>query len=191
MALFTLPTTEIFSLFILPLLIFLARITDVSIGTLRVIFISKGFKVIAPVLGFFEVFIWLIAINQLMGNFDNIIYYIAYAGGFASGTYIGMKIEERLSMGKVTIRIITGRDSSELLNELRDAKYIITSLGAEGRDGNVRLILTVTDRANVQEIISIVKKHNPHAFYSVEDVRLVSESMSKNMKKNYFLSKRK
>ena len=78
-----------------------------------------------------------------------------------------MKIEERLSMGKVTIRIITGRDSSELLNELRDAKYIITSLGAEGRDGNVRLILTVTDRANVQEIISIVKKHNPHAFYSV------------------------
>jgi len=155
------------------------------------IFISKGFKVIAPVLGFFEVFIWLIAINQLMGNFDNIIYYIAYAGGFASGTYIGMKIEERLSMGKVTIRIITGRDSSELLNELRDAKYIITSLGAEGRDGNVRLILTVTDRANVQEIISIVKKHNPHAFYSVEDVRLVSESMSKNMKKNYFLSKRK
>jgi uncharacterized protein YebE (UPF0316 family) len=193
MPLLILPNNEIFSLVIIPLLIFLFRIIDVSIGTIRIIFVSKGFKVLAPVLGFFEVFVWLITINQLMGNFNNPIYYISYAGGFAAGTYVGMLIEDKLQMGKVTIRVVTGRDSPKLFKELTDTKYTITTFGARGRDGNVRLILIVTDRSNIKEVISIVKRHNPNAFYSIEDVRMISQSSEGIMrdKKNYFFTKRK
>ncbi len=78
-------SSDLFSYAILPLLIFLARICDVSIGTLRIIFVSKGVKKVAPVLGFFEVLIWIIAISKIMQNLDNYVNYIAYAAGFATG----------------------------------------------------------------------------------------------------------
>ena len=97
--------SDFFSYAVLPILIFLARICDVSIGTMRIIFVSKGKKNIAPVLGFFEVLIWITAISKIMQNLDNYVNYIAYAGGFATGNFIGMLIEERLAMGILMIRV--------------------------------------------------------------------------------------
>jgi uncharacterized protein YebE (UPF0316 family) len=77
---------------VLPLLIFLARVVDVSMGTIRVIFVSRGLKYLAPVVGFFEVLIWLLAIGQIMKNLSSPLCYVAYAGGFAAGNYIGIVI---------------------------------------------------------------------------------------------------
>ena len=168
-------STPIFSLLVLPLLIFLARVVDVSMGTIRVIFISKGFKKYATLIGFFEVIIWLAAINQIMNNLTNIYYYLAYALGFATGTYVGMMIEEKISFGKVMIRIITKKHSKQLLNDLKKTRHTVTSVGAEGQDGKVRLIMTVVNRHDAQKVIDIVKKQNPHAFYSIEDVRFAYE----------------
>ncbi len=121
---------EIFAWVILPLLIFFARICDVSLGTIRVIFISKGFKYIAPVIGFFEVIIWLLAIGQVMNNLTNVASYIAYGGGFACGTLIGMIVEEKLSIGTVTVRVITRKDATDLVAYLR---LRITALPASTR----------------------------------------------------------
>ena len=90
--------TPFFAWVVLPLLIFFARICDVTLGTIRVIFISKGFKYIAPCIGFFEVIIWLLAIGQVMNNITNVASYIAYGAGFATGTFVGMAIEEKLSL---------------------------------------------------------------------------------------------
>ena len=87
---------------LLPFLIFMARIADVSIGTVRLIFVSRGFKYLAPIVGFFEVHIWLLAIGQIMKNLSNPICYLGYAGGFAMGNYVGMHIAEKLSLGVVT-----------------------------------------------------------------------------------------
>ncbi|MDD1699528.1 MAG: DUF5698 domain-containing protein, partial [Methanoregula sp.] len=101
---------EIFTYVIIPLLIFCARICDVSLGTIRVIFISKGIKYLAPIIGFFEVIIWLLAIGQVMNNLTNFVAYGAYGAGFASGTYIGMLIEEKISLGLTSVRIITKKD---------------------------------------------------------------------------------
>ena len=95
-----------FQWIILPLLIFLARITDQTIGTLRLIFLSKGYKFIAPFLGFFEVIIWLLAVSQIMKHLDNVMCYVAYGSGFAMGNFIGMAIEQKLSLGSVIIRLI-------------------------------------------------------------------------------------
>ena len=98
---------EIFTWVIMPLLIIFARICDVSLGTIRIISIARGYKLIAPLLGFFEILIWLLAIKQIMQNLTNIFYYVAYSGGFAAGTFIGIYIEEKLAMGIFLIRIIT------------------------------------------------------------------------------------
>jgi len=100
---------------ILPLLIFAARVIDVSMGTVRVIFISRGFKYLAPIVGFFEILTWLLAIGQIMKNLSNPLCYIAYAGGFAMGNYVGMCIADKLSLGVVLIRIVTRKDALPLV----------------------------------------------------------------------------
>lgn len=170
----------------LPFLIFFARIIDVSIGTLRLIFVSKGFKNLAPFLGFFEVIIWLLAIKSIMANLSNVFCYIAYGGGFAAGTFVGMKLEEKISIGKVLIRIITKKDASELLETLKLHKYNVTGIEAEGNSCKVKLIFMVVDRCDVNDVISVVKHFNPNAFYSIEEVKFASDDKPGVPKRKWF-----
>jgi len=167
--------SEAFKWVILPVLIFCARVVDVSIGTIRIIFVSKGMKVLAPLCGFFEILIWLVAISNVMQNFTNPVLYIGYAGGFATGNYVGMIIEEKLALGLCVIRIITRKDATKLVEFLRAAGYGVTTMDAQGASGPVRIIFTVVRRYDIDEIDSVIQKHNPKAFYSVEDVKFVSE----------------
>ncbi len=169
--------SAIYIWFILPLLIFLARIFDVSLGTIRFIFVSKGVRHLASLIGFFEVLIWLLAIGQIMKNLNNVACYIAYGGGFALGTFLGIFIEERLSIGMVAIRIITQHDASELIEFLRSKDYGITRINAEGVYGQVKIIFMIVRRQNLENVIGIIKRYNPNAFYSIEDMRFVSEGV--------------
>jgi uncharacterized protein YebE (UPF0316 family) len=169
--------SELFKWLILPLLIFVARIFDVSLGTLRVIFISRGMRTIAAVVGFVEILIWLLAIGQIMKNLTNIACYAAYAGGFAMGTFVGIYIVEKLSLGVVLIRVTTRKDASELIEFLKSADYGITSTDAEGATGKVKIIYSIIKRHDLKSVVEIIKKFNPHAFYTIEDVRFVSEGI--------------
>lgn len=165
---------DLFKWVVLPLLIFVARIFDVSLQTMRIIFISKGQKLLAPLLGFFEVLIWLVAITQIMRNLTNPLYYLAYGAGFAMGTYVGLRIEERLAVGNVLLRVITQMEAGELISNLRDKKHGVTCLDGEGLSGKVKIIFMVLDRVDLPRVIETVRRHNPEAFYSVEDIRTVS-----------------
>lgn len=165
-----------FTYVVLPLLIFFSRIMDVTLDTLRIVFVSKGNKILAPVLGFFEVLIWLVAITRIMENLDNIVYYFAYAGGFAAGNYIGLIIEERLAMGVQLFRIITQKEASSLIQSLTVKGYGVTSIDAEGINGKVNVIFSVVKRSESKKVIEIINLHNPNAFYSIEDVRRVNEN---------------
>ncbi|MBP1680937.1 MAG: hypothetical protein H6Q35_1276 [Proteobacteria bacterium] len=167
--------SEAFTLYGIPLLIALARITDVSIGTLRIIFVSKGLRLWAPILGFFEVSIWLMAISKVMANLTNPINYIAYALGFSVGNYIGMFIESRLAIGMVVVRIITKRDSHVLVAALRALRYSVTVADAEGNTGAVNIIFTVIKRSDITVVRELIAQHNPQAVYSIEDVRHASD----------------
>jgi len=171
----SLSDSGIYTLILLPLFIFIARILDVTLGTIRIISISKGFKYLAPILGFFEILVWLLAIKQIFQNLTNIFYYVAYAGGFAMGTFVGIYIENRLSIGTEIIRIITRKGASKLVETLKSEGYGVTSTSAEGLEGRVKIIYTVIDRRDLQNVIGIIRRYNPHAFYSVEDVRFASE----------------
>ncbi len=168
-------TYTMFGFFILPLLIFLSRIVDVSIGTMRVIFVSRGYKLLAVVCGFFEVMIWLIAITQVMKNLTNPFYYITYASGFASGNYIGMFIEERIALGNVLIRVVTQKKPLELVEYLKEQGYGVTMLPAQGLQGTVKILLCVIPRSNLPDVIEFIRSVNPKAFYTVEDVRFVNQ----------------
>lgn len=177
--------SQIFKWVILPLLIFTARIFDVSLGTIRIVFISKGFKYLAPILGFFEVLIWLLAIGQIMQNLNNVFCYIAYAGGFAMGNFVGMHIEKRMAIGSLIVRIITNKDSSELISFLKSKNYGITSIEGQGVRGKVHLLYMIVRRTNLEDVLGIIKKFNPKAFYSIEDVRSVCEGIFP-IRKHYF-----
>jgi uncharacterized protein YebE (UPF0316 family) len=166
---------QVFSLVILPLLIFLARISDVTLSTIRIIFVMSGKRNLAPVLGFFEALIWLIAISQIIQNIGSPASYIAYAGGFAAGTFVGMYIEEKLAIGKVIVRVITRREATDLLEYLKNSRFGFTNVDAEGKRGNVNLIFTVVQRHDLPELIGIIKRFNPNAFYTIENVKYANE----------------
>jgi len=166
---------EVFSLVVIPVFIFLARICDVTIGTMRIIFVSRGMKVIAPVLGFFEIFIWIVAVGQIFQNLTNPFNYFAYAAGFAAGNYIGMLVEERLAMGLALIRIITQRDATNLIDYLRAAGYGVTVFDAQGKQGPGKVLFSVVKRKNIRDVEDAIHEFNPKAFYSIEDVRRAAE----------------
>lgn len=162
---------------LLPLIIFISRICDVTLGTLRHVMMARGQKTIVPFLGFFEVLIWIIVVSQVMKHINNFACYIAWAGGFAAGNYIGLLIEERIALGLQIIRIITNQHCAELITKLQDANHGTTVVEAQGAKGPVKIILTVVKRKNIDPIITIIQKHNPDAFYSIEDIRDVNRGV--------------
>ncbi len=162
---------------ILPLLIFIARILDVSMGTVRILFISRGTKFLASLIGFFEVLIWLLAIGQIMQNLTNVICYIAYGAGFATGTYVGILIEEKLGLGLLLVRVVTNKDATKLIEYLKGADFGVTHVAARGISGKVRVIFTIVRRRNLKRVVEIIKRYNPQAFYTTEDIRHVSREV--------------
>lgn len=156
------------------LVIFIARIVDVSLGTLRIILVSRGLKVKAALLGFVEVLIWIIVVAQLIQHLDNWLNYVAYAGGFAIGTYLGITIENKLKIGTIIIRIITSGNADVLVARLKKAGVMHTSIDALGGQGAVKIIFTVIKRRRWNEIIEIIESFDSDVFYSVEDVKYAS-----------------
>lgn len=174
---------QLFSYFLLPLFIFIGRISDVTIGTIRIIMISRGKRTLSAILGFFEVIIWLLAVTQVLKNLDNLICYIAYGGGFAAGNFIGISIENKLAIGTQAIQIIAHENMKTLAMILRQDGFGVTNLAAQGQKGQMDFLYLVAPRKRTQQVIEIVKTFDPDAFISVSDIR--------NSYAGYFSSKGK
>jgi uncharacterized protein YebE (UPF0316 family) len=168
----------------MPVLIFLARICDVSIGTMRIIFVSKGKRNIAPILGFFEVLIWITAISKIMENLDHYINFIAYAAGFATGNLVGMIIEERLAMGILMIRVFAHERGNELVQSLNRQGFGATVVEAQGARENIHLIYSIIKRNELATVLDIINRFNPNSFYTIEDVKAVNEGIFTPKKPN-------
>ena len=176
--------TYIVPLLIFPLLIVLARITDVSLGTLRIVLVSKGFKKIAPVISFFESFIWIVVASRILANIStsgeilnlqSLIQCVAYALGYSLGTYFGMKIETKLSLGQVLVRAIVPREAESLVKVLRENKFGLTAVDASGKDGSVKILFIVINRTELKNVLNIIKSNNPATFYTIESVQTVNK----------------
>ena len=161
----------------LPLFIFVARIIDVSLGTLRIIFVTKGMRSVAPLVGFVEVLVWLLAISRIMQDLDNWACYVAYAAGFASGNFVGMFLEEKLAIGHEMIRVITRKDATQLIGELRAKGYGVTSVKAEGIEGEVAVIYIIARRSMIKTVLDDINAFNPRALYTVESIKYVNKEI--------------
>ncbi|MFM2136315.1 MAG: hypothetical protein RL021_1715 [Bacteroidota bacterium] len=169
--------SEFFKWVVLPLLIFFARMADVTLGTLRNVFISKGLRNIVPFIGFFEVLIWLVSIRQIMQHLDNPLCYFGFAGGFAMGTYVGLWIERRLALGTQVIRIILPDKEETLVQALRQAGFGTTVIDGEGSKGPVKMIFTIFKRKDLGLVRELIERHEPTAFYSIEDIRIARQGV--------------
>ena len=160
---------------LIPFFIYFARIIDVSLGTIRIILVSRGNRTQATLLGFCEIIIWLMAISQIMSNLASWENYIAYAAGFATGTFVGMSIERRLAIGKFLVRIIIPRDAADLIVYLIAQNYRLTYIEAEGALGPKTVVLTILQKNHLRNLLKKIREFSPDAFYTVEDVRMVRD----------------
>ena len=153
------------------LLIFGMRLADVSLGTFRMILAFQGRSVIAAAIGFVEVTIFIVAIGKVMGNLDSPLNVLAYSGGFAGGTLLGIGIGNRVALGTRFVRVITHRLNDRLVDALRGAGFGVTRVPGEGMQGKVYILLSVVRRKDLDTYVGLVRELAPKAFYTVEDAR--------------------
>lgn len=167
-------SSDLFSWVVLPILIILARMMDVTLGTIRIIFVSRGNRLAAPILGFFEVFIWIVAISQIMQNLNNPLCYVAYALGFAIGNYLGIMAEEKLAIGYLVLRIFVIKENPEketLMEKLIEAGFGVTAVEGRGATGEVTLLFSLIRRKDLDEAVSIIEQADSKVFYSIESAK--------------------
>lgn len=172
-----LTSQDLYQWVLVPGMIFFARMLDVTIGTVRILLLAKGKRKLVPILGFCELLIWLLAVQQVFLNLNNVACYLAFAGGFAAGNYVGMIIEEKLAIGHEVVRIITKQEANELLAYFTTNGIGFTNVPATGAIGPVNVIFTIVDRTRIPQIVQAIKRFNPKAFYTVEDVKTVNEGV--------------
>ena len=154
-------------------LIFILRVGDMSLDTLRVLYVMRGQKGFAWILGFFQAVIFITAITTVLSNLDNLIYIIAYAAGFATGNVVGMIIEERLAQGYSHLRIISSRRGNAIAESLRNEGYAATEISGRGKDGTVTSINCSVKRNKIHQIRKLVEDIDIDAFITAEDIRPV------------------
>ena len=154
-----------------PALIFCARVIDVSLGTIRMISVTRGHRITAVCLGFFELIIWVFAVSRVLAHLDRIENVLAFAGGFAVGNAVGMAIESRLALGVQTLSFISRGMANAVAERLRYAGLRVTTFVGSGRDGPVSLCMTVVPRRQTQNAIRMAREIDPDVVITVEDVR--------------------
>lgn len=169
----------------IPLLIFIARICDVSIGTVRIITVMRGHKIVAALLGFLESVVWLLAVSGVLKYLntvpfpENVLAIVAYGAGFGTGTLVGIMIEQRLALGLQMIRIVNVEPNKDLSPALRAEGLIVTEVQAMGATGPVELCFTVVPRRRVKSVIEMILSYAPRAFITIEDIRRSSSALER------------
>jgi uncharacterized protein YebE (UPF0316 family) len=154
-------------------LIFILRVGDMTFDTLRVLYVMRGRKGIAWILGFFQATIFVLAISSVLSNLDNPINIVAYAAGFATGNVVGMLIEGKLAIGHIHLSIVSPRRGSAIAEHLREQGYAVTEIPARGKDGMVTMLNCSVRRRKLLQVRQIITEIDPDAFITAEDVRPV------------------
>lgn len=153
--------------------IFFARVTDVSLSTIRILMIMRGRSLVAAIIGFFEVSIFILALGQVIGNLNDPLRIVAYALGFATGTFFGTRLEERLALGVATAQVISLDKSEDMAQELRDRGFGVTVLEGCGKHGTHRILHILLKRKDLPCFMAAVHQVDNQAFISVMDTRKI------------------
>lgn len=170
----------------LPIYIFLARTTDMTLNTIRIIVVGRGRKYLAFILGFLELMVWLTAIGAALTDLGNPIIMVAYAGGFAMGNFVGITIEEKWIMGKMLLRIFATQDELKIVQNIQKEGYGTTTVEAQGSSGPVKMVYTIIDRKDFKRIGEKLQTLHPKLFYTVEGIRNSKEGIFPARKSGFF-----
>lgn len=151
--------------------IFTLRVADMTFDTLRVLFVMRGRKGIAWILGFCQSAIFVIAITSVLSQLNNPLNFVGYAAGFATGNVVGMWIEERLAIGHIKVSIVSAHRGAGLAQVLREAGFAVTEIPARGKDGMVNMLSCSVLRRDVAKVEGIIHATDAEAFVVSEDVR--------------------
>jgi uncharacterized protein YebE (UPF0316 family) len=174
------------TVYLLPLIIFLAELCVVTLMTVRLIAVARGLKRLAAVIGFFEISIWLFTIGQIMGRLSDPLCWLAYAGGFTLGNFLGVTIDEKLALGTVLVRLITPREPLELIEALSAANHGVTRQDGHGASGPVRVVLTVVKRKELPQVLALIQRYEPTGFYAVEELQTASRGVFPLRSRSFF-----
>lgn len=158
-----------------PLIIFALRVSDVSLGILRTLLAVRNVRVAVPVIGFFEVLIWIFAVGAAIGNLSSPLHLLGYAGGFAAGNVVGMWIEEKLAFGLAIVRVISTGNGNDLAEALREKGFGVTQSAGFGRSGSVEILDSVVKRRHVPKVLKVIDHLAPTSFVMIEEPRLIRQ----------------
>lgn len=150
-------------------LIFSLRTLDVGISTVRIVVLGRGRRGLAATLGFVEAIVWVVAVARVLDGIDDPARMVAFAGGFAIGTYLGSMVEEWLAIGQALVRVVAPIDSPSVAAHLRDLGLGATVFNGDGMDGEVRLTFCVVERKRLSEVTTLIHRLNPSAYVTVDD----------------------
>jgi uncharacterized protein YebE (UPF0316 family) len=156
-----------------PLVIFCLRIVDVSLSTLRMLLSVRGIKIAAPLIGFFEVLIWITAVGTAIQHLDSPLHLIGYAAGFATGTIVGLTIEERMAFGMASVRVVSRFCGVEVAEALRERGFGVTEYAGQGKEGMVEVVDAVIRRRDLPEALRAIDYWDPDAFVTVHEPRTI------------------
>nr|WKN35188.1 DUF5698 domain-containing protein [Tunicatimonas sp. TK19036] len=181
---------DIISYILLPVLIFLARVADVTVATVKLMFVVNNARRMAAILGFIEAFITIVALSRIIQDASNMPAFFMYAAGFATGTYAGMWIEEKMAYGSVLVRIISKNIPSALFTYLIEKQFRYSMVDANDQSGNTQVLFTVCKRNRLGTLLSNLEKIAPEALYTIEGVKQVSHELLPEQQKKAPLSLR-
>ncbi|MCF6465403.1 DUF2179 domain-containing protein [Clostridium sp. Cult2] len=168
------------------LLIFFARVCDVTLGTIRMLMVVQGRKVQAAIIGFFEVSVYVTALGKVVTSLDNIGNLFAYALGFACGNYIGIIIENKIALGSLAAQIIlkgSNESNMELIEKLRDNGFGVTVLEGYGREGSREILHIAINRKDLSKLKDLVYSHDEDAFIIANTISPISGGYFSSIKK--------
>lgn len=155
------------------LLIFVLRVANNAIGTVRLVSLARQQQLTTAILGFFEALIFAITMASVVTDLSNLVNLVAYCLGFSVGSFIGLKLEARFITTYMTVNIVTAERGHDIAVALREHGFGVTEHSGEGLSGEVTMLRSVVNRRDVPRILDIVGKVHPNAFVSVEEARAV------------------
>ncbi|MDI9567385.1 MAG: DUF2179 domain-containing protein [Bacillota bacterium] len=154
-------------------LIFAARVLDMSMATIRLLLLVRGKRFQAAVIGFFEVLIYILALNMELNNLDNIFNLLVYSLGFAAGNYVGSYVEEKMALGHATVQVIPKEKDEDMAAELRKLGYGVTVVTGSGREGPRRILIITIKRKSLPELMRVIDELDRDSFVTVMDTQFI------------------
>lgn len=165
------------------LLIFFARLIDVSLGTIRMIMVVRGKRIVAACIGFVEATVYILAVGKVLSAMNNWINVLAYALGFATGNYVGILLEGKMALGDIIVQVISELETVELVEKLRNKGFGVTVVEGCGKKGIKHLLNVTLQRKNLSKLYSIIDRYDKEAFVTVTDARSIRGGYFSSIKK--------